>query len=542
MSATTPTPPDSIATTARQPLPTESAASQSAASLSCGSESPLSSRRDFLKVGSVLAGALVLPQATTVRAASAADSAANSLPLIGAGVVQLFVDYDRVDAMQNIRRTYHSVEKHPQNPVIRKVEPWETERGTWGSIIYDQEEKIFKAWYGGESGRQKESIPGSLSSCHVLCYATSRDGVHWDRPRLGMYDAFGTKENNVVIGDDRLDGLCHWESLHKDPFDPNPERRYKAIGWSSYDWNGPMSGIYSMCSLDGLHWNLSPEPIVHFHPRPGTNDLGPIGDAQAMMVDTLKKRYVAFLRRSPNRVFSVSEDFVTWTPPAISMKPRDGASLYNHMGFVYGDHYLGQLSYLNSQDTSNTLMDVRLITSRDGEVWERLDTGKPLIGLGDIGEWDRYNLRLTGAPPIRVGNKLYFYYRHTANRHTPYVGKDTTDQAGGLGLATLRLDGFASVAAGFDGGQLTTKPFRFAGDELQVNAKADFGQLTVEVLDEKGQPLPDYTRDACLPMSADGVEQPIRWKESKSLTQLKDRSICLRFYLKNVQLYAYRIT
>jgi hypothetical protein len=358
-----------------------------------------------------------------------------------------------------------------------------------------------------------------------------------------MYDAFGTKQNNVVLGDNRLNGLCHWESLHKDPFDPNPERRYKAIGWSSYDWNGPLSGIYSMSSPDGLHWNLSPEPIVHFHPRPGTNDLGPIGDAQAMMVDTLKKRYVAFLRRSPNRVFSVSEDFVTWTPPAISMKPRsrEGGSLYNHMGFVYGDHYLGQLSYLNLRDNTNTVMDVWLITSRDGEVWERPDTGKPLIGLGDIGEWDRYNLRLTGAPPIRVGNKLYFYYRHTAGRHTPYVGKDTTDQAGGLGLATPRLDGFASVAAGFDGGQLTTKPFRFAGSELQVNAKADFGQLTVEVLDAKGQPLPGFTGDDCLPMSADGVEQPIRWKESQSLAPLKDRPICPRFHLKNVRLYAYRI-
>ena len=542
MSTTSRTASDSIATAVRELLPTEILGSQSAAFLSPNSESPLTSRRDFLKVGSVLAGTLVLPQATPIRAALATDGAANSLPFIGAGVVQLFVDNDRVAVMQNIRRTYHSVEKHPQNPVIRKVEPWEAERGTWGSIIYDQEESIFKAWYGGESGRQKESIPGSLSPCHVLCYATSRDGVHWDLPRLGMNDAFGTKENNVVIGDDRLDGLCHWESLHKDPFDPNPERRYKAIGWSSYDWNGPMSGIYSMSSPDGLHWNLSPEPIVHFHPRPGTKDLGPIGDAQAMMVDTRKKRYVAFLRQSPNRVFSVSEDFVTWTPPAISMKPRDGGSLYNHMGFVYGDHYLGQLSYLNQLDNTNTVMDVWLITSRDGEVWERVDTGKPLIGLGDIGEWDRYNLRLTGAPPIRVGNKLYFYYRHTANRHTPYVGKDTTDKAGGLGLATLRLDGFASLAAGFEGGRLTTKPFRFTGSELQVNAKANFGQLTVEVLDEQGQPLPGFTDGDCLPLSADGVEQPIHWKESKSLAQLKDRPICLRFNLKNVRLYAYRIT
>jgi hypothetical protein len=299
-----------------------------------------------------------------------------------------------------------------------------------------------------------------------------------------------------------------------------------------------------MWSRDGLHWNHSPEPIFHFHPRPGTNDLGPVGDAQAMMVDTLKKRYVAFLRQSPNRVFSVSDDFVTWSRPAISMKPSKGEqrnTLYNHMGFVYGDHYLGQLSYLNLQDDTNTLMDVRLITSRDGVVWERPETGKALIGVGDIGEWDRFNLRLTGAPPIRVGSKLYFYYRHTANRHIPYVGKDTTDRGGGLGLAMLRLDGFASVGAGFDGGQLRTKPFRFAGSELQVNAKADFGQLRVAVLDVKGQPLPGFTADDCLPMSADAVEQPIRWKDAKSLAQLQDRPICLRFHLKNVQLYAYRI-
>ena len=119
MSAAPLTASDSIATSAREPLPTESAVSQSTTSLSSGNESPLPSRRDFLKVGSVLAGALVLPQAATIRAALAADSAANSLPLIGAGVVQLFVDYDRVDAVQNVRRICHSVEKHPENPVIR---------------------------------------------------------------------------------------------------------------------------------------------------------------------------------------------------------------------------------------------------------------------------------------------------------------------------------------------------------------------------------------------------------------------------------------
>jgi hypothetical protein len=65
--------------------------------------------------------------------------------------------------------------------------------------------------------------------------------------------------------------------------------------------------------------------------------------------------------------------------------------------------------------------------------------------------------------------------------------------AGGLGLAMLCLDGFASVAAGIDGGQLTAKTIRFAESELQVSDEADFGQLTVEVLHEKGQPIPGFT-------------------------------------------------
>ena len=47
----------------------------------------------------------------------------------------------------------------------------------------------------------------------------------------------------------------------------DPQRLYKGLGWSSFDWDGPMAGIYTMTSPDGHHWTHSPEPIVHFHPR-----------------------------------------------------------------------------------------------------------------------------------------------------------------------------------------------------------------------------------------------------------------------------------
>ena len=457
---------------------------------------------------------------------------------------QLFVDLDHVESMDNVRQAFHSAQKHPDNPVIRKVKPWEDDRGTWGSVIYDEEDKLFKAWYGGKSGRQKEFRPGSLSDCHVLCYATSPDGVRWDRPALGLYEVMGTRQNNVVVSDDHHNGLGHWESTLKDPLETDPRRRYKAIGWASYDWDGPLSGIYTMTSPDGLHWTHTPEPVFHFHPRKGTNDLGPVGDAQSLMIDTLRRRYVACLRSSPHRAQSFSDDFVQWTPPRIHLragKGEDANTIYNHMGFVYGDRYLGVLTYF-ARDPKNSLLTLRLLTSRDGETWQRPDTGKPLVDVGGIGEWDRFMIMLTGAPPVRVGDKLHIYYRGMAARHKPYEGKDEPfHQGGGIGLATLRLDGFASLDASYDGGQVTTRPLRCRGSQLRVNAKADSGKLFAEVLDEAGKSIPGFTRADCQPLQADRTDHPMTWKERTSLAALNDRPIRLRFHLENVRLYSYRV-
>jgi hypothetical protein len=129
-----------------------------------------------------------------------------------------------------------------------------------------------------------------------------------------------------------------------------------------------------------------------------------------------------------------------------------------------------------------------------------------------------------------------------ASRHKPYEGKDEPPrEGGGLGLATLRLDGFASLDASYDGGRVTTKAFRTHGRQLRVNAKADCGRLRVEVLDVTGRALPGFGRDECPPIRADGVDEPVGWKDRDSLDSLKDRPIRLRFHLENVRLYSYRI-
>ncbi|MBM83356.1 MAG: hypothetical protein CMJ78_22570 [Planctomycetaceae bacterium] len=501
-------------------------------------------RRDVLKSAAVLG--IGLPALTSARSAEAKE-----IPELS-NASQLFVDLDRVENLENVKHDFHAAEKHPANPVLRKERPWEEFYRVVGSVIFDSDENIFKAWYLGQGRSTGVNQKGRQTYRHTLCYATSRDGVRWDRPELGLHDFAGSKKNNIVIPDDYHDGQDHWESVLKDPLDPNPARRYKALGWSSFDpdqsgWcrSRGSCGIYTMTSPDGLRWTHSPEPAFHFRPRPDSDDLGPFGDAHGMMIDTLRKRYVAFLRKLPHRAVSVSKDFVNWTQPESCLRARPGEvnnTIYDSTGFVYGDQYLGYLCYFQ-RDKRNPLLWVELITSRDGLSWHRVPVKQPLIGMGDVGEFDRFTNMIIGGPPVRVGDRLYLYYRGTAVRHSPYDGTDDTGMRfpGGMGLATLRVDGFASLSASYDGGEVTTKLFRCNGGPLEVNAKADFGRLRAAVLDDNGKPIPGYIDKECQVIQQDGIQLSVRWQDHVNLKALTGRPIRLRFHLENARLFSYRI-
>jgi hypothetical protein len=451
---------------------------------------------------------------------------------------RLFVDLAEVAARHNVTRAYHQATRREPHPVLRQEAPWERHPGMTASIVYDPDERVFKAWY----------MAGFYApECrHVQCLALSSDGVHWERPALGLHEALGSRANNIVIPAAHHDGMDHFESVLKDPMAADPASRYKALGWSSYDWDGPLSGIYTATSPDGLRWSHAPEPVFRHHPRPGTRDLGPVGDAQSLMIDSRRRRYVAFLRGGPERLVSWSEDFEVWTAPRPFLSAlHQEEALYNNTGFVYGEQYLGILTHFDKRPLEQTQC-LRLLSSRDGLSWSRVP-GEPLLPLGPVGEWDRFQLLLTGAPPVPVDDRLYLYYRGTARRHNkvpreydPRIAPDQDPRSMAIGLAVLRLDGFASVQSSYDGGTLTTVPYRFGGARLALNAKADYGQVLVELVDEQGQPIPGYGRDDCVPVQTDSVRALVQWKERAALAPLGDRPVALRFHLCNARLYSYR--
>ena len=47
-------------------------------------------------------------------------------------------------------------------------------------------------------------VPSAELGAEVTCVAESRDGVHWTRPDLGLFEVNGTKANNVHTNEKRL--------------------------------------------------------------------------------------------------------------------------------------------------------------------------------------------------------------------------------------------------------------------------------------------------------------------------------------------------
>ena len=107
-----------------------------------------------------------------------------------------------------------------------------------------------------------------------------------------------------------------------------------------------------------------------------------------------------------------------------------------------------------------------------------------------------------------------------------------------IGLATLRLDGFVSLAATREPGTVTTRTLHVPGGSLFVNADVK-GELRAELLDSEGRVLPGYSAEDCVPIRSDGLRQMIRWNRAFQLDSLRGRSVRLRFHMREADLYAF---
>jgi len=114
---------------------------------------------------------------------------------------QLFVDNYLIESLTNTKQIMNLAEKVEHNPVIRPERPWEGNDVRPSRVTFDEKEQIFKMWYGARTFRAHQGkgeivVEGEDDS--VVCLATSEDGLHWERPVLGMVEFQGSTENNIL--------------------------------------------------------------------------------------------------------------------------------------------------------------------------------------------------------------------------------------------------------------------------------------------------------------------------------------------------------
>lgn len=136
-----------------------------------------------------------------------------------AGEPVLFLDDDSIAAREGVIRTFHAASKDPRNPLLRPDRDWESQYCIYGTVIYDREARLFKMWhYGG--------VAGAAGPC--VMYATSTDGIRWDRPALGMFNVPGRVADNSICLASRPDLPLEAQAILREP-DDVPAKRYKML-------------------------------------------------------------------------------------------------------------------------------------------------------------------------------------------------------------------------------------------------------------------------------------------------------------------------
>ena len=106
----------------------------------------------------------------------------------------------------------------------------------------------------------------------------------------------------------------------------------------------------------------------------------------------------------------------------------------------------------------------------------------------------------------------------------------------GITLYQTRRDGLASCGSSGEG-SFWTQPVSLSSEGLFLNADCTKGEISVEVLDEKGVVLEGFEAKRCRFSGEDSTGLPLRWGD-QPLSRLHGRLVHLRFHLRNARAYS----
>jgi len=419
--------------------------------------------------------------------------------------------------------------------------------------------------------------------------AVSKDGITWERPGHGISLVFPACREGSVFLDPKDSGSYPFKAI----FDIESTERWDL---PYLDKTKELNRtLYLFRSHDGIEWEIVPGIAVPFL----------CDSQNQCLYDSRIDKYVAYLRGFPEQeglphrfkrvVVRTEIDNLLdmpwpyqhdqertreplggygyiWNEMEIVLaedeKDPPGTDLYNpnivqypfaadaYLAFPalfrtygYGPRESRAQSFgrdLRGEFEGDGLFEVQLAVSRDGRAFTRFH--RPYLSPGLIE--DRHGVRgetdcglvIMGIGIIRRGDMLYQYYYGTRRTH---ISREVALENGMTGEAVMRavqrLDGFVSVDAGTEGGEIITPLVRFGGNRLELNADCGgTGELRVELLNVEGTAVPGYALEDAVSIDRNGTAQEIWWSQGPDVGNLAGTPVRLRIVMRSAALYAFR--
>ena len=432
--------------------------------------------------------------------------------------------------------------------------PWEGRHSGYIQILQDDD--LYRMYYrGGCSGEDHDNM--------CICYAESKDGIHWEKPNLGLREFEGSFDNNIIM-DTRtndIDDNCY---VFKDENPDCPaEEKYKSISL-----NYETGFLECHISADGIHFNKGWK----------ITKAGRFDTRNVVFWRAEEKQYMLYVRDLHARAgkdepydyvrdvrWLTSPDFRNWSEATIlDFQGGEDIELYTneimqyprapHMFIGFPVRYRERGTWTPSYDQLTgqkirkercggsevrmglAITDNVFMCSRDGKSFYRYDEAFMRPGIERETNWIygdgyiAYALLETKSPLAFAPDEFSMYCGEVSEEaYTEGVEKSHIQ----LRRYTIRKDGFASMHAPYGERKVYTKPIRFKGNKMELNFSTSAqGYVYIKVMGYQRKTLMSYE------LFGDSIDRLVCF--DGDLSEFEGQDVILEFTMRDADIFSYR--